>query len=335
MNAADERIYCTYFDCGYLSRALTLFESLREHGDDSKIIVLALDSQVQEYFDRNPQANIEVISISVLEVFEPRLPSLKMSRSRMEYYFTCTPLLIKYALEKTSSTQTLSIYLDADLYFFENPGKVLAELSGADVGIIEHRYPAHRAKKLAKYGQYNVGWVGFRNTPAGRLVLDWYAEKTLEWCSDIPDSGRYADQGYLDWFPEFEKVHVLPNPGFNLAPWNTSRHSLTLKDGKVESDGSPLIFFHFHGVRKVGKRFTTSQLIYGSPLNKVLRKNIYQPYINRLDYYDHAVFDALGGDSTIKKRGNGIIGLLSRVRKKVFDAATIATGNSLTSSNKN
>jgi hypothetical protein len=334
MNDTDERIYCTYFDNGYLSRALTLFESLRMQGDDSKIIVLALDTQVQEYFDRNPLPNIEVISISVLEVFEPRLPSLKMTRSKMEYYLTCTPLLVKYALEKTSSTQALSIYLDADLYFFANPDNVLADLTGADVGIIEHRYPAHRAEKLAKYGRFNVGWVGFRNTKEGRQVLDWYAEKTIDWCSDIPDSGRYADQGYLDWFPEFENVRVLTNSGFNVAPWNTSRHKLTLNNSNVESDGSPLIFFHFHGVRKVGKRFTTSQLIYGSPLNKVLRESIYQLYINRLDFFDHVVSDALGAESTIKKRGNGIIGLLSRVRKKVFDAITIATGNSLVPRNK-
>lgn len=329
MNAKDERIYCTYFDSGYLSRALTLFESLREHGDDSKIIVLALDAQVQEFFDINPQTNIEVISISILEVIEPRLPALKMSRSRMEYYFTCTPLLIKFALTQTTSSQALAIYLDADLYFFANPDRVLADLKGGDVGIIEHRYPKHRAEKLAKYGRFNVGWVGFRNTPEGRRVLDWYLEKTLDWCSDIPDSGRYADQGYLDWFPEFEKVQVLTNPGFNVAPWNTSRHSLTLKNGEVVSDGFPLIFFHFHGVRKVGKRYTTSQLIYGSPLNKVLRKNVYLPYVNRLDYFDHVVSGVLVAESRIKKRGNGISGLLSRVRKKVFDAITIAGGNSI------
>lgn len=334
MNATKERIYCTYFDSGYLSRALALFESLRKHGDNSKIIVLALDTRVQEFFDRNVQENIEVISISALENKEPRLSALQLTRSRMEYYFTCTPLLIKYALEQTTSPQALSIYLDADLFFFANPENVVDELHGADVGIIEHRYPAHRAAKLAKYGRFNVGWVGFRNTPEGRHVLDWYSEKTLDWCSDIPDSGRYADQGYLNWFPEFEKVQVLTDPGFNLAPWNTSRHSLSLKNSKVESDGSPLTFFHFHGVRKVGKRFTTSQLIYGSPLNKVLRNNVYQPYINRLNYFDGIVNKTLSTDSTIKKRGNGISGVLSRFRKKLFDTITIATGNSLVPNNE-
>lgn len=334
MNATQQQIYCTYFDSGYLSRALTLFESLRNHGDNSKIIVLALDERVETYFNQNPQSNIEVITINDLEHNEPRLSPLKSSRSRMEYYFTCTPLLIRYALDQSKSSETLSIYLDADLYFFGEPENVTKDLYGDDVGIIEHRYPSQKAQKLAKYGRFNVGWVGFRNTEEGRKVLDWYANQTLDWCSDIPDRGRYADQGYLDWFPGFQKVKVLTNPGFNVAPWNTSTHKLTSKNKTVESDGFPLTFFHFHGVRRVGKRFTTSQLIYGSPLNKVLKKDIYQPYINRLNYFDQEVLKSLGLDTTIKKRGNGLIGYLSRLRKQIFDGITIVSGNSITPKNE-
>lgn len=330
MSVTPEHIYCTYFDSGYLSRALTLFESLRKHGDTSRIVVLALDERVESFFASHSYENVEVITIATLEAREPRLLALKESRSTMEYYFTCTPLLIEYALEQlTNVKDSVSIYLDADLYFFDNPVFVLNEIIGFDVGIIEHRYPDKLATKLAKYGRFNVGWVAFRNTKEGHEVLSWYSEQTLKWCSDIPEDGKYADQGYLDWFPGFNKVKIITHPGVNLAPWNTSRHRLSVKKGKTYSEGQLLQFFHFHGVRKIGNRYTTSQLIYGSPMNKILRNWIYQPYVNRLDYYDKVVIDFIGPNALIKKRGNGMVGFVSRLRKKTFDVISIIFGNSL------
>jgi hypothetical protein len=326
----QEHIYCTYFDSGYLSRALTLFESMAKHGDTSRIVVLALDKRVENFFASRSFENVEVITLATLEAREPRLLVLKESRSTMEYYFTCTPLLIEYALERVANSKdAVSIYLDADLYFFDDPVFVLDQMKGFDVGIIEHRYPEKLASKLAKYGRFNVGWVAFRNTKEGHNVLSWYSEQTLEWCSDIPEDGKYADQGYLDWFPEFNKVKIITHPGVNLAPWNTSRHTLSIKQDKTYSDGQRLQFFHFHGVRKVGNRFTTSQLIYRSPMNKILRNWIYQPYIDRLNHFDKMVLDCIGPNLNIKKRGNGIIGFLSRVRKKTFDVMSIILGNSL------
>lgn len=330
MSPEPKHIYCTYFDSGYLSRALTLFESLEKLGDTSRIVVLALDERVENFFTSRSFENVEVINFATLEAREPRLLAQKESRSTMEYYFTCTPLLIEYALEQVANTKdAVSVYLDADLYFFDDPHFVLNEMNGLDVGIIEHRYPDKLATKLAKYGRFNVGWVAFRNTKEGQEVLSWYSKQTLEWCSDIPEDGKYADQGYLDWFPGFNKVKIITHPGVNLAPWNTSRHTLSVKEGRTYSDGQRLQFFHFHGVRKIGKRFTTSQLIYGSPISKILKCNVYQPYINRLNHFDKVVLDYIGPNPHIKKRGNGIVGFVSRIRKKSFDLISVFLGNSL------
>ena len=331
---ATRRVYCTYFDSGYLSRGLALISSLREHGDDSPVYVLALDNAAALYLDQHAPENVFVLRIEELERAEPELLPLKAQRSRMEYYFTCTPLLIRYVMNKQNILGGLSIYLDGDLFFFNNPQLVIDAMADTSVGIIEHRYPDSLAEKLSKYGRFNVGWVGFRDDQNGRKVLDWYSEQTLAWCSDKPENGKYADQGYLNWFPDFTGVKILTSAGFNLAPWNVKRHHIvrtetTLGSEKVSVDNQDLVFFHFHGLRKVGNRFATGELTYGSRLSSTLKEMVYQPYVNMLNAIEQTTVPQLLTEAAVKKRGTGLSGLISRARKSVLNAVSVATGNSV------
>jgi hypothetical protein len=327
--------YCTYFDKGYLSRGLALIQSLRENGDSSDLYVLALDQETQDFLDASGLSGVHTLSIADLEAAESELLPLREVRSRMEYYFTCTPLLIRHVMKELDTPDSVTIYLDGDLYFFDDPSLVVHALGTDSVGIIEHRYPPKVATKLEKYGRFNVGWVGFRDDAKGTVVLDWYCERTLEWCSDTPEDGKYADQGYLNWFPDFSGVRVLESPGFDLAPWNTARHALrTDSSGALAVDGDPLVFFHFHGLRKVGRWFATSQLIYRSPLSDILRRRIYQPYVDVLAQKDSIVLNALGAATGTKKRGSGWKGLVFRGFKAVSDRVTILTRNGLLPSSK-
>lgn len=323
------RVYCTYFDSGYLSRGLTLIESLRSNGDDSDMYVLALDNETYEYFFSYPQPGIHCISITALEEFEPRLLSVKSSRSRMEYYFTCTPILIKYVMEKLSSPGSLAIYLDADLYFFADPAHVVKAMDTGDVGIIRHKYSRRLETKLSKYGTYNVGWLGFRDNSNGQTVLNWYANSTLDWCLDKPDGGKYADQGYLDWFPQFAGVIELPSPGFNLAPWNTANFKITDQANSTFVDTSPLVFFHFHGLRRVQNWYVTSQLIYSAPASSALMSLVYTPYVQHLVQIEELVNTRLPAKISIKPRGNGFRGFIGRLRKDVLNLTSIVSRNAV------
>jgi hypothetical protein len=326
---AQPRAYCTYFDSGYLSRGLSLIDSLREHGDDSPVWVLALDDEAKRYLDEAALPGVFTLTMADLETAETQLPTLKTQRSRMEYIFTSTPLVMRWVANKQTDESTVVIYLDSDLYFFDDPDLVLDALGSGSVGIIEHKYPSRLATRLAKYGRFNVGWVGIRADARGRACLDWWATSTLAWCFDKPEDGRYADQGYLDRFPElFEGVVVLPSKGFNLAPWNTGGHRIVADDGRVLVDGDPLVFFHFHGVRRVGDWYVSSQLVYGSRVTRVLRDDVYAPYLRALEANDRVVLAALGAPAT-HPRGNGIRGTVSRLRKSAIDRVAIVTGNAL------
>lgn len=325
----SSRVYCTYFDSGYLSRGLALIESLRAHGDHSVVYVLALDESAHEFLTFHGPENVVVLSIETIEAVEPTLRPLRDSRSRMEYYFTCTPLLMRYVMNQHNVPGSVTIYLDGDLFFFENPSCVIDALGDDSVGIIEHRYPASLESKLAKYGRFNVGWVGFRDDVRGRTVLDWYSERTLEWCSDNPENGKYADQGYLNWFPDFEGVAILHSGGFNLAPWNVKRHTITEHKGQITVDGEKLVFFHFHGLRRVGNRYATAEITYGARLTSVLKRKVYQPYVHSLHRIETSLSGLLATPTGVKKRGTGLTGVVSRARKHLLNVAALVTGNSV------
>lgn len=330
-NSSSQRVYCTYFDSGYLARGLTLIESLRQNNDLSTVVVLALDKTTEDFFSKNEIEGVECISIVDIESYEPRLPVLASTRTRMEYVFTTTPILVQFAMDNFSQNQNLVIYLDADLYFFESPDKVVEAVKGASVGIIEHRYANRVGRKLAKYGTYNVGWVGFRNDVSGRRVLDWYAEQTILWCKDKPTDGKYADQGYLNAFPSFPGVKVLENPGFNAAPWNIETNPITSRDSVpvIAADESPLVFFHFHGLHKFGRRYITSELVYGTKLSEDLRKRVYVPYVNHLERTSNTLSNQGFTLKSAKKRGSGVYGLASRFRKTAIDVLSLVTGHAV------
>ncbi len=324
--------YCSYVDLRYLSRLATLVESIRRFDFRSPIYVLCLDEETIEQCERILGEKVTILSLRQLEDAFPVLEPAKASRTAMEYVFTLTPYLTKWVMDH-SQNEGPSIYLDADLYFFKSPAAVLEELGKSHVGIIPHSYPSNMAQSLRKYGLYNVGWVGFRNTQGGRQCLDWWASQCLDWCGDEPIDGKYADQGYLDKFPElFDGVKVLENRGFNLAPWNTSGQEI-LKDseGRVKlGDHTPLTFFHFHGLKRFGKWMVTSQLNYRSPASKSLVEHVYKPYLRALQEAEKKLENTKSGKPVQRLvRGKGLRKWARNLSGKLLMIASVITGNAV------
>lgn len=322
-------VFFTFFDKGYLSRGLAMIDSVRKHGNNDLIVILALDEATKIFFDQEHFSGVEVITISQIEDFEPRLLATKTTRSTMEYYFTCTPHIFRYLFSslQMSSSDTLS-YLDADLFFYDDPTKIREALGSYSVGITEHRFSDDLSKRLIKYGKFNAGFMTFKNDEDGLRVLEWWGNQTLEWCYDIPEDGKYANQGYLNNFEDFPNVLSYPSTGFNLAPWNTKSSTINNDEsGNVIVDDNRLLFFHFHGVRRVRKWFVTAQLIYKSQMTAVLAQDVYEPYLSVLKKFDSYVESKIPTPPTTSKRGNGIHGLIGRLRKSVIDRLSIYTGN--------
>lgn len=253
------------------------------HCGDFIIWALCMDEQSAQILQKMQRQNIRIVSLPMFEKIFPQLYEVKNERTKIEYYFTSTPFLPSYVF-KIDPTVELITYIDADIYFFSNPEPLFEELANNSIGIIEHRFPDNLKEKYV-HGKYNVGWLTFRKDVQGTKSLAWWQTRCLEWCHDYYEDGKFGDQKYLDDWPErFSGVKVLNNKGANLAPWNVANYSYTIHEGKVFVDNDELIFFHFHGVRRLFGRIYDSGLgHYKCKLNKLLRAHIYLPYVFLLE----------------------------------------------------
>jgi hypothetical protein len=280
------RYFCTCFDKFFLPRGLALYASLQEHCESFTLFVFCHDNETFDYFIAHPYDGLVPIPISDVESFEPGLQEARTNRSRIEFYFTCTPVLPLYIFDTYSQVDLIS-YIDADFFFYSSPEPFYSEFSNGSIGIIGHRY-AFGARRYRKYGVYNVGWLVFRRDDQGVSCLRWWRDRCIEWCYDRFEDGKFADQKYLDGWPErFNNVVVLEHKGVNVAGWNIRNYRITVQDGKVYIDDTPLICFHFAGFKEVRpKVFKAGFSGYFLRPSRIVRRNIFEPYIQTLSTFD-------------------------------------------------
>ncbi|MDQ2862793.1 MAG: hypothetical protein M3R50_03915 [Bacteroidota bacterium] len=250
-----------------------------------------MDDESYQYLRSLKSESIITISHLQLESHYAELLAAKKNRSRVEYYFTCSSAICSFIFDSYPGIELLT-YLDADLYFFSSPEPIYKELKDASVGIIEHSF-SFFGKRYLKYGRFNVGWVSFRNDQSGRKCLEDWRQNCLQWCYDRLEAGKFADQKYLDYWPEqYSGVHIIKHPGANLAPWNVGRFRLKLDPNShwILVNDQNLIFYHFASFKQVGTNsYITNVSKYLVPLTGVLRNNIYIPYLRSLVKYNEVL----------------------------------------------
>jgi hypothetical protein len=283
--------YCTLFDKNYLPHVLSLCESLDKHIDSYVIYCFCMDDESFQYMEKMVNKSIIPISYKQLEIQYPELLVAKSNRSIVEYYFTCSSAICSFIFDSYPETNLLT-YLDADLYFFSSPIPIYQELQNASIGIIEHRF-SFFGKKYEKYGKYNVGWVSFKNDQSGRKCLEEWRVDCLNWCYDLLEDGKFADQKYLDYWPKkYDGLHVIQHVGANVAPWNVGQYKikLDLETNKVLVNNQDLIFYHFASFKQVDEStYITHVSQYLFNLSENLKNNIYLPYLVSIKKYNGEV----------------------------------------------
>src|SRR5258708_23280837 len=128
--------FCTLFDSFYLNRALIMYESLKKNCTNFHLYIFSFDDRS---FEILKQLNLEKVTLVPLTEFENQdLIRIKPTRSKGEYCWTCTPVTIRYCLDKFNLHECT--YIDADLYFYDNPVVLIQEMADKSVLITEHRY---------------------------------------------------------------------------------------------------------------------------------------------------------------------------------------------------
>lgn len=297
------RHYVTYFDHRYLPRAMAMWESLKRHSPGpAHLWALCLSSEAHEALDALQVDGVTAVPLADLERHDPDLLAVKSTRSAVEYYFTCSPALPLYILDKHPEVDLVT-YLDADLCFYSSPEALFDELGSASVAITAHRFPPDLAY-LEDRGVYNVAWCSFRRDDAGLDVLRTWRRQCLKWCYDRLEDGRYGDQKYLDTWPDQAGVVVLRNPGANVAPWNLRTHRVTYDGQQLRSDGTPIVFYHFSGLKRDGRwSYDLNLHIYGVAPDDTVLGRLYRPYIADLVRHSAAVAVVVPLDAQDSVRG--------------------------------
>jgi hypothetical protein len=274
--------YCTLFDSFYLNRGLVMYQSLQKHCSKFHLYIFPFDDLSYKILKGLDLENVTLIPLNEFESDD--LLSVKPSRSKGEYCWTCTPFTIDYCIAKFNIPHCT--YIDADLCFYADPVVLLSEMKNKSILITEHRYTS-KYDQSATSGIYCVQYVTFINSPESIKALHWWRDRCKEWCYGRFEDGKFGDQKYLDdWTNRFQDVHVLKHLGGGVAPWNVQQYKLRKKDGvwylteRLSGDQYQLIFYHFHYVKFFSDGTVNLSDIYNLGEQGVLK--LYREYVKRI-----------------------------------------------------
>ena len=279
------KYFTTYFDKNYLAKGLILIQSLKEVGCIFKIYVLALDNETNDFFREHKLEfqEVEVIDLQELEAFDSRILTAKNDRTLIEYYFTLSPFLPWFVLEKYSIPHICS--LDADIVFYSNPSKYFDWLNNHSIIITPHKFSSENLDKLI-YGKFNVSFQIFKNDEIGKKCLANWGQQCVDWCFDHFDTenNRFADQLYLNnWEQEYgNKVSVIDDKIGGIAVWNVSNYFIRKKNNHFYSNNDNIIFYHFHNFKLLNSEIAINGFLqYNLEIDKGI-KELYKDYFLRL-----------------------------------------------------
>lgn len=162
------------------------------------------------------------------------------------------PLLCDYMLQQ--GHERIMVF-DGDTEFFGCLDDLWRQLDeDCDAIVTPHRtYPPPMDGNqfdqltLVFWGNYNSGFVGFRNTPDVRRFVNWWLVMSILHPQCDPANGFVAEQGWLRFICDYlDRVLVLRDMGINFAYWRYDRDDmLEKKNGRWYVDGTPLRMFHF------------------------------------------------------------------------------------------
>lgn len=242
-----KRSFCTITTKSHLKQTLALMESVSGYGADWDFLVLLTDGTAA--------LPDKVGGIALRSILLEELQTDPFSKQLIKKYgvksdelrWSLKPVLISRLLEEGADQV---IYLDNDLYFYQDPTFLFETLNDSSVLLCPHwRIIDPNENKDWFYvnftdGMYNAGFVGA--SKAGLAAMQWWAQACVFACKKDKRNGLWDDQKYLDLIPaEFENVQILNHRGCNVAFWNL--HQLKGVDDKgnaLVQERWPVVFLH-------------------------------------------------------------------------------------------
>lgn len=276
---------CTYFDYNFLPRGMALYHSVKRYHSNFLFYALVFDTESFEYLENLHYENLIPISFETYNSYFNTSPD--KFDDRKQYYFTATPNICIYILEKYPSVDVL-LYLDADVYLFNSLEPLYNEFGDYSIGICPHRLHPITRKLTKNHGIYNVGVNLFRNSDAGKKCLyDWKLDCET-WYKGKPGYHLeyFSDQIFLDTWPvKYSELKIIQNVGVDVAPWNAANYSFDKMGDKYVVNGVPLIIYHFSALKKIAENTWNGNTVIYLASIKLTLLEIYKKYIEEIETF--------------------------------------------------
>ena len=283
-----KNVLCTVLSKSKFYQGLALYYSLVNSMEDFRLYILCMDDTTYRLLEQMKPKHVVITHVRELE--KGSLLDIKKQRKLHEYCWTLKPVYIENLMIKHPLIIRIT-YVDADLFFWSDPAEIFKNQPYCSVLLSrgDPYYPTRTLKfinyKRELYGNYNSGFVSFKNDQIGLSSVQFWKENCLERCSDIPISGSFGDQTYLNFLPVlFPRVCDIATPGVNIGHWNCPKYNFYVKNGELFIDESKLICYHFSGFKITGKG--KMKLKYEAKSNNLpFIYDIYKKTINRIVSY--------------------------------------------------
>lgn len=259
-----EMNFVTLFDQSYMPQGLVLIESLKRHNPKVNVWVIAIDEETYYLLSRINYRNVKIIRARDIS---PRiLKNISNQRSLSEYCWTVKPFAVSEVFRKNNSLKSL-VYLDANMYLIKSFIEAWMEFQDTLVKamIVRHAFaPEYDQTEIS--GEYCSSLIFFNRQSLNSILPDW-EESCLKWCGDTPSMNRFADQKYLESWPNKFQGEVRTFRGEKRfgAPWNVSERNI-----------DELIAFKFQSLRILDDEKILLSESYN--LSESAIRELYQPY---------------------------------------------------------
>lgn len=244
--------FFTSVSLNYVPKARTLALSVKEFHPEARFCLL-LAEPVADGITLNYPEFDEIVTIDDLSI--PKKESWLFKHNVVE---TCTALkgfFLEDLLKREDCSSVL--YLDPDTVVFSNLSPILSRFDRASILLTPHSIAPEQSAEgifdneisFLRYGLYNLGFVGVKNSSEGNRFGTWWRERLAVYCYSDLSGALFTDQRWADLVPSFfDEVDIIRDPACNVATWNISnRHVDGSVPNKLTVNGNPLLFYHFSG----------------------------------------------------------------------------------------
>ncbi len=240
--------FCSIITADYFFYIKALYDSLEKFYDDLTFNLLIVDqsSGVFGYkgIEINTLKNIKAAfpeKFNLIEKYETDIKS--------NFRWALKPLFLNYLLSESDFEKVL--FLDPDLFFYNNPSFLFEGLDTHSIMITPHWRSKNPLRDKSNFdilftqGIYNAGFFGCNKSSIN--ILDWW----LEVCAYKMEksNGFYVDQGYLNLMPIYfsDQVKMIEHKGCNVSNWNKIECERTVNEKSeiLINNKYPIVFIHF------------------------------------------------------------------------------------------